>query len=128
MYNTDYQKKLRKSFDQLRKNRVLIPRDTCDKCRRHASEFSIPLELHHIIPIRECTEELGDFPNTPDNLATLCRRCHHGFHACYEDSYPDFKVWMSDIPTEEVWEKLAEYQHNKKQLRKQHMLKHRNNK
>ena len=125
MYQTDYQRKLRKSYESLKQSGKLKPGDTCCKCKRHQSELSLTLELHHIIPIRECTEDLKDFPNTADNLATLCRECHHSYHACFESNHPDFQQWMSDVPVETVRSELAAYKKQKKADRQKEAAKHR---
>lgn len=113
---------LRKQFQRLTKDGVIVAADTCEKCLKHKDEFHRKLELHHKIALKDVDPDSGFDPNVQDNISTLCHDCHKGYHACYEDM--DFIKWLKTVSLEETYEKLSAYRQEKARIRELNRIKH----
>lgn len=116
-------KQLRKEFQNLVRRGLLTPDDCCAKC--HLKPPACPqLELHHKFPLKDVDPD-GDFdPNVESNLVTLCHDCHKGYHVAYEDLLID--DWITNVPLDEVYQRLTAHREEKLASRRAHAAKHRN--
>jgi HNH endonuclease len=102
----DEVKALRSNYQTARKNRKLVPLDTCERCGMHVSEHrhkweKSSLQLHHKMPISECVDRgILDpkFVNSPKNVITLCYFCHREWHTFAEPLQMPFDAWMGREP------------------------------
>ena len=82
-HGTLYQEENIKSYIRTRDNY------TCQKCNTHSKDLSkgIKLEVHHILPVSQ------GGTTVPDNLTTLCSKCHKQVHNDLKNKKPiKFKI------------------------------------
>lgn len=114
-------KQLRKEYQTLLKRGAFIKDSCCAKCS--ATETTdVRLELHHKVSLKDVDPESTFNPNTQDNLITLCRTCHRGYHVSYEDMGMD--AWLTDVPLDIIYHKLQDYRDEKARLRLEHINNH----
>lgn len=117
-----YVKLLRKDYQNKVQAGLLCLDDHCAKCKLSVPDVN-QLELHHKVALKDVDPDSGFNPNTQDNLVTLCHECHKGYHVSYEDM--DMNEWLTDVPLDVIYEKLASYRKQKEESRKQARRKHR---
>ena len=83
-------KKIRSKITKPLKNKIK-ERDskTCLCCGK---KFKNHLEVHHIMPI----SKYPDLATTPENLASLCQKCHARYHDLYkgEEGAVSFAIFL----------------------------------
>lgn len=73
LYNTAKWQKLRNSY--------LMYNPLCEKCLEKGLTVAAK-EIHHVIPISKGKDELEmkELAFNPNNLMSLCEKCHHEIH------------------------------------------------
>jgi 5-methylcytosine-specific restriction endonuclease McrA len=115
-------KALRKEFNDLRQQKIIVAAGSCLKCQRTA-DLVFQLELHHKVPIKDALLYPEVSINDPDNIATLCTDCHKAFHVAYEDM--EFDAWLEQVPLKEAYKLLEEYREERRIYKQAQIRKHR---
>jgi HNH endonuclease len=118
----DAYKILQRQYRLLKKHGVLTPADTCAKCATTAAKSGMPLQLHHIVPLRQPMPGLNH--NHPSNLHTLCHQCHMVWHKCVEGLL-SYNTWMTNQSVETDQRMLKAYKAKRAKKRSEAIAKHR---
>ena len=112
----------RKKFQSLVQHGYITLATNCAKCGVDATQCK-QLELHHKFALKDVSPDSDYDPNVQENIITLCNKCHKGYHVSYEDM--DMDRWLSEVPLEEVYEKLKAYRDERAAYRTEQIRKHR---